>query len=132
MRPWVLGAWSILTVGIVAGSYWAYYELGWGGYWFWDPVENASLMPWLAATALLHSVTVLATRDGLRAWTVMLAVVAFSMSMVGTFRSEEQTYEIQSLMRRSYAVLCLKEKKKTTTHNQTNIHTLERTTNTRR
>lgn len=85
MRPWVLAAWSVLTIGIVAGSYWAYYELGWGGYWFWDPVENASLMPWLAATALLHSVTVLATRDALRAWTVMLAVVAFSMSMVGTF-----------------------------------------------
>ncbi len=85
MRPWVLGAWIFLTIGITAGSYWAYYELGWGGWWFWDPVENASLMPWLAATALLHSVTVLATRDGLRAWTVMLAVVAFSMSMLGTF-----------------------------------------------
>ena len=85
MRPWVLGAWIMLTLGITAGSYWAYYELGWGGWWFWDPVENASLMPWLAATALLHSVTVLATREGLRAWTVMLAVVAFSMSMVGTF-----------------------------------------------
>ena len=85
MRPWVLAAWIFLTLGITAGSYWAYYELGWGGWWFWDPVENASLMPWLAATALLHSVTVLATRDGLRAWTVMLAVVAFSMSMVGTF-----------------------------------------------
>ncbi len=85
MRPWVLGAWVFLTLGITAGSYWAYYELGWGGWWFWDPVENASLMPWLAATALLHSVTVLATRDGLRAWTVMLAVVAFSMSMIGTF-----------------------------------------------
>nr|WP_047166547.1 heme lyase CcmF/NrfE family subunit [Sphingomonas sp. Y57] len=85
MRPWVLGAWILLTIGITAGSYWAYYELGWGGWWFWDPVENASLMPWLAATALLHSVTVLATREGLRAWTVMLAVVAFSMSMVGTF-----------------------------------------------
>jgi cytochrome c-type biogenesis protein CcmF len=85
MRPWVLGAWIFLTIGITAGSYWAYYELGWGGWWFWDPVENASLMPWLAATALLHSVTVLATRDGLRAWTIMLAVVAFSMSMVGTF-----------------------------------------------
>ena len=85
MRPWVLGAWVLLTLGITAGSYWAYYELGWGGWWFWDPVENASLMPWLAATALLHSVTVLATRDGLRAWTIMLAVVAFSMSMVGTF-----------------------------------------------
>ncbi|MDE2596049.1 MAG: heme lyase CcmF/NrfE family subunit [Sphingomonadales bacterium] len=85
MRPWILGAWIFLTVGITAGSYWAYYTLGWGGWWFWDPVENASLMPWLAATALLHSVTVLATRDGLRAWTVMLAVLAFSMSMVGTF-----------------------------------------------
>ena len=85
MRPWVLGSWIFLTLGITAGSYWAYYELGWGGWWFWDPVENASLMPWLAATALLHSVTVLATRDSLRAWTVMLAVVAFSMSMVGTF-----------------------------------------------
>jgi cytochrome c-type biogenesis protein CcmF len=85
MRPWVLGAWIFLTLGITAGSYWAYYELGWGGWWFWDPVENASLMPWLAATALLHSVTVLATRDGLRAWTIMLAVVAFSMSMLGTF-----------------------------------------------
>ena len=85
MRPWVLAAWIMLTLGITAGSYWAYYELGWGGWWFWDPVENASLMPWLAATALLHSVTVLATRGGLRAWTVMLAVVAFSMSMIGTF-----------------------------------------------
>jgi cytochrome c-type biogenesis protein CcmF len=85
MRPWVLAAWIFLTLGITAGSYWAYYELGWGGWWFWDPVENASLMPWLAATALLHSVTVLAARDALRAWTIMLAVVAFSMSMVGTF-----------------------------------------------
>ncbi len=85
MRPWILGAWIFLTVGITAGSYWAYYTLGWGGWWFWDPVENASLMPWLAATALIHSVTVLATRDGLRAWTIMLAVLAFSMSMVGTF-----------------------------------------------
>ena len=85
MRPWVLGAWIFLTIGITAGSYWAYYELGWGGWWFWDPVENASLMPWLAATALLHPVTVLATRDGLRAWTLMLAVLAFSMSMIGTF-----------------------------------------------
>ncbi|MEO1168524.1 MAG: heme lyase CcmF/NrfE family subunit [Pseudomonadota bacterium] len=85
MRPWVLASWIFLTIGIAAGSYWAYYELGWGGWWFWDPVENASLMPWLAATALLHSVTVLATRDALRAWTIMLAVVAFSMSMLGTF-----------------------------------------------
>ena len=85
MRPWVLGAWVLLTLGITAGSYWAYYELGWGGWWFWDPVENASLMPWLAATALLHSVNVLAARGGLRAWTMMLALIAFSMSMVGTF-----------------------------------------------
>ncbi|MCY7339978.1 MAG: heme lyase CcmF/NrfE family subunit, partial [Sphingomonas bacterium] len=85
MRPWVLGAWILLTLGITAGSYWAYYELGWGGWWFWDPVENASLMPWLAATALLHSLNVLAARGGLRAWTMMLALVAFSMSMVGTF-----------------------------------------------
>ena len=85
MRPWVLAAWIMLTLGITAGSYWAYYELGWGGWWFWDPVENASLMPWLAATALLHSVNVLAARGGLLAWTMMLALVAFSMSMVGTF-----------------------------------------------
>ncbi len=85
MRPWVLGAWIFLTIGITAGSYWAYYELGWGGWWFWDPVENASLMPWLAATALLHSVSVLATRDALRAWTIMLAVIAFAMAMAGTF-----------------------------------------------
>ena len=85
MRPWVLASWVLLTLGITAGSYWAYYELGWGGWWFWDPVENASLMPWLAATALLHSVGVLAARGALRAWTMMLAVIAFSMSMVGTF-----------------------------------------------
>ena len=85
MRPWVLLAWIFLTIGITAGSYWAYYELGWGGWWFWDPVENASLMPWLAATALLHSVAVLATRDALRAWTIMLALVAFAMAMAGTF-----------------------------------------------
>src|SRR4051794_3288682 len=85
MRPWVLGAWILLTLGITAGSYWAYYELGWGGWWFWDPVENASLMPWLAATALLHSINVLAARAALKAWTMMLAVIAFSMSMMGTF-----------------------------------------------
>ena len=74
-----------LTAGILGGSYWAYYELGWGGYWFWDPVENASLMPWLAATALLHSVAVLAAREALRAWTMMLALLGFAMSMLGTF-----------------------------------------------
>ncbi|GAB4482822.1 MAG: heme lyase CcmF/NrfE family subunit [Erythrobacter tepidarius] len=85
IRPWVLGAWVLLTLGITAGSFWAYYELGWGGWWFWDPVENASLMPWLAATALMHSVSVLAARDALRTWTIMLGVLAFSMSMLGTF-----------------------------------------------
>ncbi len=85
MRPWVLGSWIFLTLGITAGSYWAYYELGWGGWWFWDPVENVSLVPWLAGAALLHSVSVTATRNALRAWTVMLAVIGFSMSMVGTF-----------------------------------------------
>ncbi|MCA1955743.1 heme lyase CcmF/NrfE family subunit [Zymomonas sp.] len=85
MRIWVLGAWVFLTIGITAGSYWAYYELGWGGFWFWDPVENAALMPWLAATALFHSVSVLAKRDALRVWTLVLAVTAFSMSMIGTF-----------------------------------------------
>ncbi|MXP09174.1 heme lyase CcmF/NrfE family subunit [Pseudoblastomonas halimionae] len=85
MRSWVLGAWIFLTIGLTAGSWWAYYELGWGGWWFWDPVENAALMPWLAATALFHSTSVLASRDALRVWTIMLAVVAFSMAMVGTF-----------------------------------------------
>src|SRR5438309_9092555 len=85
MPPGVLGARTLLTLGLTAGSYWAYYGLGWGGYWFWDPVENASLMPWLAATALLHSINVLAARGALKAWTMMLAVIAFSMSMVGTF-----------------------------------------------
>src|SRR5678815_725888 len=84
-RPWTTAAWCFLTIGIALGSAWAYYELGWGGWWFWDPVENASLMPWLAATALLHSVAVLAARNALKAWTMMLAVIAFSMSMVGTF-----------------------------------------------
>lgn len=84
-RPWTTAAWVCLTIGIMLGSAWAYYELGWGGWWFWDPVENASLMPWLAATALLHSVSVLASRNALRTWTIMLGVVAFSMSMVGTF-----------------------------------------------
>lgn len=85
VRPWTLAAWAALTVGIALGSWWAYYELGWGGYWFWDPVENASLMPWLAATALLHSVIVLEKRDALKSWTVLLAIVAFSLSLMGTF-----------------------------------------------
>ena len=84
-RPWVLAAWSALTIGIALGSWWAYYELGWGGWWFWDPVENASLMPWLAATALMHSVLVVEKRGQLRSWTVLLAILSFSLSLVGTF-----------------------------------------------
>ena len=84
-RPWVAGAWAFLTMGIALGSFWAYYELGWGGWWFWDPVENAALMPWLAGTALLHSIAVVMKRDALRAWTLLLAVAAFSLSMMGTF-----------------------------------------------
>lgn len=85
MRPWVLSAWSALTAGIALGSWWAYYELGWGGWWFWDPVENASLMPWLAATALMHSVIVVEKRNQLKSWTILLAIMAFSLSLVGTF-----------------------------------------------
>jgi cytochrome c-type biogenesis protein CcmF len=85
VRPWVLGAWMCLTLGIAGGSYWAYYELGWGGFWFWDPVENASLMPWLAGTALLHSALVMEKRGALKVWTILLAIVAFSLSLIGTF-----------------------------------------------
>ena len=85
VRPWVSAAWCALTVGIALGSWWAYYELGWGGWWFWDPVENASLMPWLAATALMHSVAVVAARDLFKSWTIFLAILAFSLSLVGTF-----------------------------------------------
>jgi cytochrome c-type biogenesis protein CcmF len=85
VRPWVLGAWMCLTVGIAGGSYWAYYELGWGGYWFWDPVENASLMPWLAGTALLHSAVVMEKRGALKVWTILLAILTFSLSLIGTF-----------------------------------------------
>lgn len=84
-RPWVLAAWSALSVGIALGSWWAYYELGWGGWWFWDPVENASLMPWLIATALMHSVLVVEKRGQLCSWTVLLAILGFSLSLVGTF-----------------------------------------------
>src|SRR6476620_4949459 len=85
VRPWTLAAWMFLTVGIAMGSYWAYYELGWGGFWFWDPVENASLMPWLAGTALLHSALVMEKRNALKIWTILLAILAFSLSLVGTF-----------------------------------------------
>jgi cytochrome c-type biogenesis protein CcmF len=85
VRPWTLAAWVFLTAGISMGSYWAYYELGWGGWWFWDPVENASLLPWLAGTALLHSALVMEKRDALKIWTVLLAIIAFSLSLLGTF-----------------------------------------------
>ncbi|MEL6964337.1 MAG: heme lyase CcmF/NrfE family subunit [Pseudomonadota bacterium] len=85
VRPWTLLAWVCLTFGIALGSYWAYYELGWGGWWFWDPVENASFMPWLAATALLHSAIVVEKRGSLKSWTILLAILAFSLSLLGTF-----------------------------------------------
>jgi len=85
VRPWILISWSALTIGIALGSWWAYYELGWGGWWFWDPVENASLMPWLMATALLHSAIVTERREGLKAWTVFLAMAGFAFSLLGTF-----------------------------------------------
>ena len=85
VRPWTLAAWGFLTAGIVLGSWWAYYELGWGGWWFWDPVENASFMPWLAATALLHSAIVSEKRDTLKSWTIFLAIIAFALSLLGTF-----------------------------------------------
>ncbi|MCC2688406.1 MAG: heme lyase CcmF/NrfE family subunit [Rhizobiaceae bacterium] len=84
-RPWTLAAWSFLTGGIAMGSYWAYYELGWGGFWFWDPVENASFMPWLAGTALLHSAIVMERRAALKIWTLLLAILTFSLSLLGTF-----------------------------------------------
>ena len=85
IKPWVLLSWSFLTLGISLGSWWAYYELGWGGFWFWDPVENASLMPWLCATALLHSTLVLEKRNTLKKWTIFLAFLSFSFSLIGTF-----------------------------------------------
>ncbi len=85
VRPWTLAAWIALTIGIALGSYWAYYELGWGGWWFWDPVENASFMPWLIAAALLHSAIVVEKRSSLKAWTILLAIFAFSLSLIGTF-----------------------------------------------
>ena len=85
VRPWTLLAWMCLTLGIAMGSWWAYYELGWGGFWFWDPVENASFMPWLAGTALLHSALVMEKRDALKVWTTLLAIITFSLSLMGTF-----------------------------------------------
>ncbi|MCW1917896.1 heme lyase CcmF/NrfE family subunit [Rhodobacter sp. KR11] len=85
VRPWTLAAWMFLTIGIIMGSLWAYYELGWGGFWFWDPVENASFMPWLIATALLHSAIVVEKREALKSWTILLAIFAFGFSLIGTF-----------------------------------------------
>ena len=85
VRPWTLAAWIFLTIGIALGSWWAYYELGWGGFWFWDPVENASFMPWLISTALLHSAIVVEKRESLKAWTILLAIIAFGFSLTGTF-----------------------------------------------
>jgi cytochrome c-type biogenesis protein CcmF len=85
VRPWTLAAWIFLTIGIALGSWWAYYELGWGGFWFWDPVENASFMPWLIAAALLHSAIVVERRESLKAWTILLAILAFGFSLIGTF-----------------------------------------------
>ena len=85
VRPWTLLAWTFLTAGIALGSWWAYYELGWGGWWFWDPVENVSFMPWLMATALLHSAIIVEKRDALKVWTILLAILAFSLSLIGTF-----------------------------------------------
>ncbi|WP_034987673.1 heme lyase CcmF/NrfE family subunit [Bartonella florencae] len=85
LRPWILLSWCFLTLGIMVGSYWAYYELGWGGYWFWDPVENVSFMPWLSGTALLHSTLVLEKREALKSWTLFLAILTFSLSLMGTF-----------------------------------------------
>ena len=84
-RPWTLMAWMFLTLGIAMGSYWAYYTLGWGGFWFWDPVENASFMPWLTGTALLHSAVVMEKRNSLKIWTILLAILTFSLSLIGTF-----------------------------------------------
>ncbi len=85
VRPWTLAAWVFLTIGIGLGSWWAYYELGWGGFWFWDPVENASFMPWLLAAALLHSAIVVEKREALKSWTILLAILAFGFSLIGTF-----------------------------------------------
>ena len=85
VRPWTLAAWMLLTIGIAMGSWWAYYELGWGGWWFWDPVENASFMPWLAGTALLHSALVMEKREALKIWTILLAILTFSLSLMGAF-----------------------------------------------
>ena len=85
MRPWTLAAWCFLTWGIVSGSWWAYRVLGWGGWWFWDPVENASLLPWLAGTALIHSLLVVEKKELLKTWVILLAILTFALSLIGTF-----------------------------------------------
>ena len=87
VRPWTLAAWGFLTAGITLGSWWAYYELGWGGWWFWDPVENASFMPWLIGAALLHSAVVVEKRDALKSWTILLALIAFIAGLVPAIRA---------------------------------------------
>ena len=111
LRPWTLIAWTCLTLGIAMGSYWAYYELGWGGWWSWDPVENVSLMPWFSGTALLHSALVMEKRDALKAWTVLLAILTFSLSLLGTFlvRSSILTsvHTFVSDPTRSIFILCI-------------------------
>jgi len=93
LKPWSLLSWSFLTLGIAMGSLWAYYELGWGGWWMWDPVENVSFMPWLLGTALLHSIIVMERRQNLAHWTVLLAITTFSMSLIGTFHESQNSCE---------------------------------------
>ena len=101
VRPWTLAAWMCLTLGIAMGSWWAYYELGWGGFWFWDPVENASFMPWLAGTALLHSALVMEKRDALKVWTILLAIITFSLSPDG---------DLPGALRRAHLGACLRRR----------------------
>jgi len=111
IRPWLLFSWSMLTAGISFGSYWAYYELGWGGYWFWDPVENASLMPWLSACALIHSASLLAKRNICKIWTLFLSILTFSLSLLGTFLVRADilisVHNFVSIPERSYAILMI-------------------------
>ena len=98
-RPWTTVAWMFLTCGVMLGSWWAYYELGWGGWWFWDPVENASFMPWLVGTALIHSLAVTEKRGAFKSWTVLLAIAAFSLSLLGTFLVRSGVSDIGALVR---------------------------------
>ena len=100
VRPWTLAAWCALTIGIAMGSWWAYYTLGWGGWWFWDPVENASFMPWLVGTALLHSAAVVEKREALKTWTILLAILAFSLILLGTFLVRSGRPDLGARLRR--------------------------------